>query len=293
MEPTAKKKTHRVRNALLGILIFLLLAIGILAFVFKDYLRQLPSLYKGLTYSSEGISSMQAENDKKTNELLGELAVETMRDLTEDERALLASGELSKSDAIALIQGFMTQTDIGEETTADTSVDEPVTTAETEVTTSTSTTAETTTTAATTSATSASTAVSGKAPAEPLINEEKQALQNRVSEIIAEIYLLRATYLNKIDELIATSKAEYVALPKEQHNLQGKMRFIEKSLVPKGNALEAECDAEMQTLLTELKGILTQLGSDTGIISEIETAYKEQKELKMAELYNKYSSKLK
>ncbi|MBQ6893548.1 MAG: hypothetical protein IJN48_05015 [Clostridia bacterium] len=280
------KKKHTVRNVLLIILALLVIAAGVLFLANYNHIMR---LYKGVSHTSEEISSMQSDNDKKTNELLNELAVETMRDLTEDERKLLASGELSESDALSLIQGLMPPLDINIEVTEAASTSEPAV----EITSAPSVSSDNeqqTTEVVTTTATSTSTTV--KAP-EPLEPNDADALQDRVSEIIAEIYLLRATYLNKIDELIYNTKLEYVALPKEHHNLQGKMRIIEKTLIPKGNALEAECDKKMNVLLDELKGILIKLNSSTAIIDEIKKTYEEQKDLKMAELYNKYSSKIK
>ncbi len=272
MKTQANTKKHTVRNVLLILLALLLITGGVLAYTYRDYLKHASSLYKGMTHSSEEISSMQAENDKKTNELLNELAVETMRDLTDEERQKLAKGELSASEAISLIQGLMPPLDI--EVTAITEA----------------TSAEVTSAEDTPKTTTAAKPV---AKPEPIPSEREIALRNRISEIIAEIYLLRATYLNKIDDLIASTKQEYNALPKEQKNLQGKMRLVERSLIPKGNALEKECDASMNVLLSELKGILSELKMGTEIITEIQNTYKEQKELKMAELYGQYSSKLK
>lgn len=294
-----KKKRHPVRNALLIILAIIIISAAV--FVIANW-KHVVRIYKGISYSEEEISSMQQENDKKTGELLNELAVETMRDLTDEERAMLASGELSKDDAIALIQGMLPPLGFGETTTespaqttfetSDTKVEIPaeITTdadktepveitvssepevTEPEETVETSKAAETTEPAETT-------------------GDETEALKNRISEIIAEIYLLRATYLNKIDALVEESKQTYLALPTSQRGLSAKLRIIENTVKPKGTVLENECDASMKVLLDELKGILKQLNLGTEIITEIEKTYQEQKDLKMAELYNKYAPK--
>ncbi len=298
-----KKKKRLGGKIFLTVLLCLFVLIGIAAFVFREEIRL---LYFAMTTSEEAVQSQQVENDRKTHELLEEIAVQTMRDLTEEERKLLASGELSPEQAIALIQGMpilppQVETTSPIETTAvitaavtvpateEPTVSEPVqtrpapiTTAEpvtTPVTTPATTVTTTVTTTATTTATTATTA-----------KVDAAALQNRQSEIIAEIYLLRATYLNEIDALIQEMKDEFDALPKEQRNLSGKMMIAEKTL-PKGNALEDECDAKMQALLDELTGILKSLGSSTAIIGEIEKTYEEQKMLKKTELYNRYVPK--
>ncbi len=304
IKPAEKQKRHTVRNVILIILAVLILAGGILAFAFRRYINILAS---GVSKSEEQIHSMQAENDKKTQDILNELVVVTMRDLTEEERQMLASGELTPEQALILIKGgtlesvettvtetvttapveiVTTETVEVAVTVAVTAPEKPeeVTTQKPAVTTTQTTTAQTTT-AQTTSATTAQTT------AKPIENEA--ALRARIEEIIAEIYLLRAEYLNAIDKTIYEAKLEYMAMPKEKHTLQGKMQFVTNTLVPRGNALEAECDARINALLVELEGILNKLGESTAIIDEIKKVYSEQKDLKLTELTNEYSSKLK
>ena len=280
-----KKKKHPVRNTLLIILALIIIAAAVLIIAnWKTVMR----IYKGVSYSADEISSMQNENDKKTNELLNELAVETMRDLTDEERALLASGELSESDAISLIQGLLPPLNFGDKPTTE-HTSQTVSAPEKDSPEEISTDAE----KAEPSEDIISTETEPAEVTEPTETtvDENAKLQNRISEIIAEIYLLRANYLNKIDALIEESKQTYLALPKSQRGTTAKLRIIENTVRPKGTLLEKECDASMDVLLNELKGILKQLNLGTEIVKEIEKTYKEQKDLKMAELYNKYAPK--
>ncbi len=287
------KKKHTARNVLLVVLAALILLVGIAAFVFWRYI-QIVSV--GISYSEDEIHSMQAENDKKTNELLGELVSVTMRDLTDEERKLLASGELTPEQALALIMGYPVETTAASVVTEEPDeivvtseltepIEETVTTAEKpDVTEVIATTDDTTVTTAETTVTTVQT--EKKPP------ENADELRARIEEIIAEIYLLRATYLNEIDNVIAMAKQKYIDLPKEKHNLQGKMQLITSYLTPQGKALEAKCDASMDALLAELREILETLNESTVIIDEIKRVYKEQKDLKLAELTNQYTSKL-
>lgn len=308
IKPAEKKKKHTVRNVFLIVLAVLILAAGILAFAFRRYIN---ILTVGVSKSEDQIHSMQLENDKKTQDILNELVVVTMRDLADEERQMLASGELTPEQALILIKG-------GTIEPAETTVTEVATTAPLEIVTTEAvdttkaevatepeeTVALTTrkpeaatttaaTTAATTTATTAATTTVVTTTAAPKPIENEAELRARIEEIIAEIYLLRAKYLNEIERVIAQAKLEYIALPREKHNLQGKMQFVTSVLVPRGNALEAECDAAIYKLLTELEGILNQLGESTAIIDEIKKVYAQQKDLKLTELTNEYSSKLK
>lgn len=288
-----KKKPSVVKIVLLSILAVILIAITVFLFMYGD---KLYIMYRAMTTSEEDRIALQKKNDEDTNKLLHSLTPSTMRDLTDEERELLNSGTLTKEEALALIRGEIPilppssdEAPSTEPTTPDASTAETASIdatsqsdgdtqpAETSVTTQTSATEVTTTAPVVTTA--------------PPQYKRDPKVQQQIDDIIAEIYLLRATYLNKIENLIASTKAEYVALPKEQHNLSGKMRVIER-MIPRGEALEAACDAEMEILLGRLKNILVAHGEDTSIIQEIRNAYTQQKELKQMELYGQYSHHL-
>ena len=177
-----KKKKHPVRNTLLIILALIIIAAAVLIIAnWKTVMR----IYKGVSYSADEISSMQNENDKKTNELLNELAVETMRDLTDEERALLASGELSESDAISLIQGLLPPLNFGDKPTTE-QTSQTVSAPEKDSPEEISTDAE----KAEPSEDIISTETEPAEVTEPTETtvDENAKLQNRISEIIAEIY---------------------------------------------------------------------------------------------------------
>ena len=328
-EGSSVRKKRSGRKIWLSVLLSFILLVGCIAYIFRAEIRL---AYFAMTTSKEAVQSKQVENDKKTQELLEQIAVQTMRDLTDEERKLLASGELSAADALALIQGItpaipaettaLAQTNAPVETTGPAAFSVPVettaigTTDAAEIPQKTDVSAAvipevpsdsepeislpvtiekpvaiTTATSAATTATTVSTTVTTTAASTIADSIDKTTLQNRQSEIIAEIYLLRATYLNEIDALIAQTKAAYIALPKEQHTLTGKLTIVEQ-MIPQGNALEDASDAKMDVLLAELASVLKQLGSSTAIIDEIRQTYDEQKLLKKTELYNEYMPKL-
>ncbi|MBR5539370.1 MAG: hypothetical protein IKU61_05670, partial [Clostridia bacterium] len=270
-----------------------LTALLIGAYVFRE---ELYIDYVAVTSSNEAIVSQEAENDRKTQEILDKLTDVTMRDLTEEERKMLESGLLSYEDALKLIMGetlaSVTTAPSPEETTVVTEDTSAVTTTGSETTFEIIEAPEET--SATTVATAPAVTVAVTSVKEtPLTPDEENtvALRNRKNEIIAEIYLLRATYLNKIDELVEALKKEYIALPRNKHNTRGKLEMLERVVIPRGNALENECDDKMDSLLAELKGVLEALGEDKSLIKEIRNAYVEQKRLKKTELMNTYMPK--
>ncbi len=287
------RKKHTLRNVILISLAVLILALGIMAVAFRRYINIISA---GISKSEEQIHSMQADNDKHAHEILNELVAVTMRDLTDEERQMLLNGEITPEEALILIKGGTLDvvvttgqepTDIAEPVVAQTSAVVTTVTEKIEAPVEETVEKVVVTTAVKPQTTTASTKPNEKD------RENEKILRARIEEIIAEIYLLRANYLNAIDKTIEQARREYMALPKDRHTLQGKMQFVTTVLVPRGNALESECDAEIERLLLELKGVLSDLGESTALVDEIKKVYKEQKDLKLTELTNQYSSKLK
>ena len=287
MKQKETKKNARKRNILLVLVsLFVVLALAAGFVVYRNY-SAIAGFLRGMQASSEDLQSQKEQNDQKQQELLNDLVpAVTVRDLTDEERAMLESGLLSEEEALALIRGETLAPTPSTETPAETTAvpvettvpTSPVTEAvETEPVTTAQTTAQTT---AETTAASSDTVSAGVA-----------AALARQEEIIAEIYLLRAIYLTEIDKLIQGAKQEYLALPKEERSLAAKMKIVEK-LIPKGNKLEDECDAKMEALLSELTSVLQAQGLPTDVVAQIRATYKEQKEIKLAELYQAYGGKL-
>ncbi len=122
---------------------------------------------------------------------------------------------------------------------------------------------------------------------------DKANTQNQNSKetekIISQIYLLRAEYLNALDSLVGEAKSYYLSIPSSERTLAKKASFAE-TYTGKAVALEKQCDARMNNLLSQLKVVLEKEKKDLSIISEIKSLYNSEKELKKSALINKYSS---
>lgn len=287
MKQKETKKNARKRNILLVLVsLFVVLALAAGFVVYRNY-SAIAGFLRGMQASSEDLQSQKEQNDQKQQELLNDLVpAVTFRDLTDEERAMLESGLLSEEEALALIRGETLAPTPSTETPAETTAVPVETTVPTSPVTEAVAT-EPVTTAQTTAQTTAETT----AASSDTVSAGVAAALARQEEIIAEIYLLRATYLTEIDKLIQGAKQEYLALPKEERSLAAKMKIVEK-LIPKGNKLEDECDAKMEALLSELTSVLQAQGLPTDVVAQIRATYKEQKEIKLAELYQAYGGKL-
>ena len=112
----------------------------------------------------------------------------------------------------------------------------------------------------------------------------------RINVIVAQFYLLKAEYLNNIDNLIAQGQAERHAIPKPERTLSVKLDMAKK-YAALGSILEAECDKRMNELLKELEAELKAIGQSTSVISEIRNLYNEEKAIKKAALIEAYYPK--
>lgn len=114
---------------------------------------------------------------------------------------------------------------------------------------------------------------------------KKTGSKSRKDEIIAKMYLLRARYENSIDGLVESGKASYNGM--KDKSLSAKADIAD-SIIAAGSALEGQCDAEMESLLSELEAELVKNGESTGVISEIRGLYASEKRLKKEELLGMY-----
>lgn len=104
---------------------------------------------------------------------------------------------------------------------------------------------------------------------------------SRVDDIIAKIYVLRASYTGKIDGLVGQALSDYRAK-------KGTKSELISRYVSMGYALEGECDAQMEALLSELQTELKRTGEDSSLIGKIRSAYQTEKSLKKASIIEKY-----
>ncbi|MBE7038228.1 MAG: hypothetical protein E7404_04910 [Ruminococcaceae bacterium] len=93
------KKTLKI---VLIVFVILAVLVSVVAIWQWDNIK---SVYIALNSTPEKIDNLIKQNETKTDEILEKITDVKMRPLTDDERKMLESGELSKEDAIKLING--------------------------------------------------------------------------------------------------------------------------------------------------------------------------------------------
>ena len=273
-------KPKKRRTGQIVFLCILLLLLAVLGGVVWRYRAGLAILIDNFGKSSEQVSAEREDYEKKTQALLDKLSGGgiTLAALSEADRARLKNGEITPAEAVAIIMGLAGST-AAESTAAPTEPPSPgVTTVP----------AETTAPAATTARVTPVGPAKSDATTEVTVTAPATSTARSVEDVISEIYLLRAEFLNKIDLMIADGTAEVEATPKEKRTLTFKIELMNRYM-DRGNALEKECDARMELLLSELETALRQSGGDLSLIDEVRALYAQEKKLYKAELYQKYT----
>lgn len=273
-------KPKKRRTGQIVFLCILLLLLAVLGGVVWRYRAGLAILIDNFGKSSEQVSAEREDYEKKTQALLDKLSGGgiTLAALSEADRARLKNGEITPAEAVAIIMGLAGST-AAESTAAPTEPPAPD---------ATTVPAETTAPAATTAPVTPVGPATSDATTEVTVTAPATSTARSVEDVISEIYLLRAEFLNKIDLMIADGTAEVEATPKEKRTLTFKIELMNRYM-DRGNALEKECDARMELLLAELETALRQSGGDLSLIDEVRALYAQEKKLYKAELYQKYT----
>lgn len=119
-------------------------------------------------------------------------------------------------------------------------------------------------------------------PKKPEQKDTPMKQSSRLQELIAKIYVLRSTYIGRIDALVNQARHEYYQDKSRKSELEGKYLRI-------GSGMEKECDAQMEALISEIHAELIRTGGDLSLIDEIRSVYAQEKSAKKAALIAKYA----
>ena len=106
----------------------------------------------------------------------------------------------------------------------------------------------------------------------------------RASECVARMYVLKSNFETRLTALFEQAKSEYISIPgKGSRELR---LSVLKNYYSKISALESECDAQVNVVLSELDAILKESGEDRSIVQKIRQSYNDEKSLKKAYYLN-------
>lgn len=234
--------------------IFLIVLAVILAFIAGLIIWQwnnVNSFIYFLRYSEDDLNKMMDDNKNELNTALSSVNIVVPRELTEEEINALEEGIITEEDAVEISLGITT-------------LEEKIQKKDTENTTGANT--------------------ENNVSSQPASKEQEGA-----SYLIAQLYVLKSSYMSKLDGLEAQAKSEYASTPAEQRTAAWKSSMMSK-YAGKASALEGECDAKVESLIAQIKEELSKTGGDTSIINTIRSTYENEKQIKKAHYMNTYLS---
>ena len=115
-----------------------------------------------------------------------------------------------------------------------------------------------------------------EAPAAP-----KSDYSEQLSQLIAEVYVLKETYTAALSDLEAAAKADYKALPESKRTAAG-LASLASRYLGVVNRMEKECDEQMHEIITEMEELIAANNGDTSLPGTVFDTYVNEKSLKKA-----------
>lgn len=115
------------------------------------------------------------------------------------------------------------------------------------------------------------------APTSPPAQSTGQTVDEQIASLITRMYVLKAEYEGKVAGIVDQMKADYSKLPAEQRTKAAKSS-IATEYMGVINQMEAQCDGQVDLVVTELRTLLKDNGRDTSLADTIVSTYATEKE---------------
>ena len=260
MKEQPKEKKRSKKKAL--IILFSILAVFIIAGAAVAIWQRnnITAARYYIAYTPEEISDKLEENEQRITESIQTHLPVPVTDLTDEEKAMMSDDQITKEEAIQIL---VDRSKAAESELNGTNAEAPEDPEIPE-------------------------APGSVGETEPAVVNEAPASVDKITELVAEIYVLRAYYKNQLEGMRASAIKDFIALSEEQQTDSKKME-IGMNYLNRAGGLESECDGLMNDLVARLKKELENSGGDTSIIKEVMYTYAQEKSLTKAyylSLYN-------
>lgn len=287
-----QKKTRRRRTVLI-VLVILLILLAALAVWQRNNIK---ALISAATQSQEQIEEQIKQNDQALKDAVEALPGVDIRDITEEEREALRDGTLTLDELLDRLLEDSSPTPSETPQVSDppdvipevspSPTPTPTVTPSPSVTptpgpTPTSDPTPTPMPTPTPTPTPAPTPASTPTPTPSELPEEQSDYERRLNELIARAFVLREEYLLALDNMQKAALEDYKKIPEEERNAKG-MAIMVETYISSATKLEAECDAKMDALVTELKALQREYGQSMDVVDTVKYTYANEKSLKKA-----------
>ena len=209
--------------------------------------ENLKAVREALQYSQEERELQMTDNQQAIRDAVDAAPEVTVRDVTDEERQALRDGTVTREELIESLLNTEGAEAVSEPPVSYTVPEQPAETAE---------------------------------PAE-LPKPAEQVYQRELSALIAKVYVLREEYTMALDDMYDAAKADYNALPEEKRTKRDLINLA-GSYLDRANALEAQCDSQMDEIVTAMESLIRANGGDMALVDKVVYTYANEKSLKKA-----------
>ncbi len=253
MRLESKKKLVLRRVIVLSLTI--IFGISAIVVIFKQR-NNITALHYALNCSEEDREQLQKDNNELIADIVEKLNKEGVGLLTDDEVSRLKSGDLTEEQVLEII---------GERSNSANNV--PNTSEPTEY----------------ESAKSDVENNSNDSASSESETQSKNTVQsNNISSLVSQIYSLRSSFSGQVDSLVSQAQADAASGKYTKSELIGKY-------AGQLSSLEGSCDSQFNSLVSQIESELSKTNGDTSLISELRSAYENEKSIKKASLLSNYT----
>lgn len=123
---------------------------------------------------------------------------------------------------------------------------------------------------------------SDNAASESKTQSENKVQSNNISSLISQIYSLRSSFSGQVDSIVSQAQADAASGKYTKSEIIGKY-------AGQLSSLEGPCDSQFSSLVSQIESELTKTNGDTSLISELRSAYANEKRIKKASVFSKYA----
>lgn len=263
------KKKHTVRTIGISVLIVILAGAAALGLWQADNIKAVINAKK---YTPQQRAEMKKQSDDAIQKIIDSVPEAVgLKPLDSEEEKALQSGQLSEDEALQIIMGASVNDAVSGKSSDD-SGEKPAGAQ-----------AENKNQTVGKSENNTESNQSGSAQNGESAGSAQSQDSAQLKKLFARVYLLRSNFTGRLNSLIAQAKAE-ISSPEAEGNALS----IANKYYGMGTALEGECDAQMDSLLSQINDELVRTGGDTSVVSQIKTAYQNEKSLTKSALMDKY-----
>lgn len=262
-------------------IIFLAMAVAVGAFAYKNRVY-VAALIDGIRYDEKDLGEKNVKSAEKTVEKINEQISVELREITPEEKEKIASGELSQTAVMAQIIAEAVNIPLVPD--AEDVVEANQQGTATEPSKETNQHNQASSSGSDTQNQPANQPQNQPATLSPQSAKSSDVL---IAEAVSQLYGLQSQYTARLEGLVGSAKSHYLQKLQEVGNTEAKKSTL-STYSSQVVAMEGECDAKVEGVLSGLSTDLNNIGADTSIVSTLREAYKSEKATQRASYVNKY-----